>query len=260
MRSHPFGSVVITMAGAGRRFADAGYQGPKYQLLAHGETLWWWSMIGLSHLFSTARFVFVARAEDSSRAFLQAECRRLGIRSHEVIELDHSTDGQATTALRALTACDESAPLSIFNIDTHVRPGSLGAVPEESDGWIPCFAGRGDHWSFVRLGPEGRAVEVREKQRIAPHATIGFYWFSSARLFRAAYDAFYGSNHPARPPGEAYVAPIYNHLIGAGLSVRISMIPDDAVTVLGTPEELARFQQAPAPSMPRIAEFRSPAG
>lgn len=260
MRSHPFGSVVITMAGAGRRFAEAGYLGPKYRLLAHGQSLWWWSMIGLSHLFSTARFVFVARAEDACRDFLQGECRRIGIRSHEVIELDHPTDGQATTALRALPACETSAPLSIFNIDTHVRPGCLGAAPDGSDGWIPCFPGLDDHWSFVKLGPDGNAVEVREKQRIAPHATIGFYWFSSARLFRTAYDAFYGSNHPSRQPGEAYVAPMYNYLIGAQLPVRISMIPEDAVNVLGTPEELVRFQQATVPSMPRDAGFRSPAG
>lgn len=249
MTSNADGSLVITMAGFGRRFAEAGYSGPKFRITAHGHTLFWWSMIGLSHLFPTVRVVFVARAADDVRAFLADECKALGIRVHEVIELDQPTDGQATTALRALPACPLDLPMGIFNIDTHLAPGALGSPPPDSDGWIPCFAGPGEHWSFVRLAPSGLAVEVREKERIAPHATVGFYWFRSARLYRDAYAAYYGSGRTDHGPGEAYVAPLYNQLIADGRSVRITQLPAAAVTVLGTPAELVLFQHGAAPSL-----------
>lgn len=258
MPSTPAGSVVITMAGIGRRFTDAGYVGPKYRLVAHGRTLFWWSMIGLEHLFATARFVFVARAEDRSGPFLADACRVLGIHAHALIELDDATDGQATTAHLALPECSLESPLSIFNIDTHLSPGALGVPPADCDGWIPCFPGAGDHWSFVRLAPSGLAVEVREKQRIAPHATVGFYWFRSARMYRDAYAAYYDGLATPGARGERYVAPLYNQLIADGADVRITTMPDGTVTVLGTPAELRLFQQGSAPSIARTAADRAP--
>ena len=41
-------TVVITMAGMGSRFREAGYTVPKYQIEAHGKTLFDWSMASLS--------------------------------------------------------------------------------------------------------------------------------------------------------------------------------------------------------------------
>lgn len=40
-------TVVITMAGLGSRFRKAGYKVPKYQIEAHGRTLFDWSMESL---------------------------------------------------------------------------------------------------------------------------------------------------------------------------------------------------------------------
>jgi hypothetical protein len=240
-------NVVITMAGFGRRFLDAGYTVPKYQIEAHGHSLFWWSLIGLQHLFADSRFVFVVRADDRAAAFVDDECARLGIKEHRTVELSAPTNGQATTAMLALPECRGPGPMAIFNIDTHIRPGTLGEPPAHCDGWIPCFEAAGDHWSFVRLGDGGLAVEVREKKRISPYATIGFYWFRSCALYEAAYSSYYfTSNH--HEAGEAFVAPLYNQLIREGKKVRISMLPLDATAAMGTPAELERFRLGPAPA------------
>ncbi len=242
-------TLVITMAGFGRRFLDAGYAQPKYQIVAHGHTLFWWSLIGLGHLFSSARFVFVVRAEDRAGAFIRDACDELGIGEVRLVELDAPTDGQATTARIATRECEADAPMAIFNIDTHVRPGALGTPPTGCAGWIPCFGAAGDHWSFVRLDDSGRADLVREKQRISPHATIGYYWFRSARLYEGLYDRYYSAGSDRRERGEAYVAPLYNQLIADGSEVRIAVLPTDAVIVMGTPAELAQFEQSPRPEL-----------
>lgn len=244
-------SILITMAGFGRRFIEAGYAVPKYMIQAHGNTLFWWSLIGLEAHFRSARFVLVVREDDHADAFIRGSCEELGIADHRIVELKAPTDGQATTARLALRECHRDGSVAIFNIDTHIRPGALGEPPAGCAGWIPCFSATGDHWSFVRVDAVGRAVEVREKRRISPHATIGYYWFRSAHLYEHLYDTYYEPGRDRREGGEAYVAPLYNQLIAEGGDVRISILRTDAVDVLGTPAELERFERAAPPVVHR---------
>lgn len=244
------GTAIVTMAGFGSRFAAAGYEIPKYRIEANGRSLFAWSMLSLRGFIDAGwRFVFVARAADGAAGFVGAEAARLGIAHHAVVELDAPTDGQATTALLAERAvADRSAPALIYNIDTFVHPDALPPRAMRGDGWIPCFAAAGDHWSFAAAHADGRVSEVREKRRISPHATVGLYGFSSFDLYADAYRAFYrdAANVEA---GERYVAPLYNHLIAAGHPVFVHDVPVDAVIPLGTPAEVEAFRARRAPPL-----------
>lgn len=234
--------VIITMAGKGQRFRDAGYGLPKYQIEVKGRTLFAWALESLRHAMELeARFIFVVRAEDQARRFIARSCRELGIHHSSVVELCHETDGQATTVLEAEPAIhNPQEPILIYNIDTYVEPRFLPLDNIPGDGWIPCFPGEGDHWSFVRLDLDGKAMEVREKQRISSHATIGLYWFRSFLLFKEAYKTYYADQSHLEG-GERYIAPLYNQLIAQGLEVRILAIPFSGVHALGTPAEAALF-------------------
>ncbi|MBU5637829.1 glycosyltransferase family 2 protein [Geomonas sp. Red69] len=234
-------TIVITMAGFGRRFLDAGYTVPKYMIQARGLTLFDWSMKGLQSFIDTGSpFVFVVRAEDRAADFIRERAAARGIGTVGVIELAAPTDGQATTARLACGEIDGAAPMAIFNIDTGVQPGLLQPGQAAGYGWIPCFRAPGEGWSFVRCADDGRAVEVREKNRISELATIGFYWFSSAALYARAYDAYYAvAGREER--GERYVAPLYNQLIAEAREVTVTEIPFGSVTPLGTPDEVSRF-------------------
>lgn len=237
-------NVIITMAGFGSRFRDAGYNIPKYCISVHGRTLFYWSLLSLKSMIDAGyNFVFIVRKADNAVDFIDVEARRLGIRSFQIVPLDAPTDGQATTALLAGSVIqDEFQPIVIYNIDTLVFPGDLSVEHARGDGWIPCFDAQGSHWSFVRLGAEGRAIEVREKVRISSHATIGLYWFSSFALYRSAYDAFYADNRNIEM-NEKYIAPLYNYLISSGLEVYISEVPHSHVIPLGIPEDVASFAE-----------------
>lgn len=237
----PKTTVVITMAGFGSRFRDAGYAVPKYMIEAREATLFDWSMRGLAAFVEAGSpFVFVVRADDLAAGFIRAKAAAHGVKELKVLELAEPTDGQATTARLAMPELDAAAPMAIFNIDTGVAPATLLPHQASGDGWIPCFRAPGDGWSFVSCDGSGRALEVREKKRISELATIGFYWFSSAELYARAYDAYYAvAGREER--GERYVAPLYNQLISEGRVVMMSEIPFDAVTPLGTPDEVKRF-------------------
>ena len=236
-------SIVITMAGEGKRFRDVGYSIPKYEIEVKGRTLFSWSVGSLRRFNSPdAKWVFVARYQDRSHDFIARECTKLGITSWGLTEIDHLTDGQATTVLHAEPVLeDEQSSLCIYNIDTYVNPQAIGPDEIRGDGWIPCFPGKGDHWSFVKIGKDGRAIEVREKKRISAHCTVGLYWFASFSLYRHIYQSYYGKNISIEE-NERYVAPMYNYLISEGREVYIYKLSKNDVIPLGTPEEVDNFR------------------
>ena len=234
--------IVITMGGLGSRFRKCGYTLPKYMLEAHGKTLFEWSLISLEgYRDVAAQYIFIALkdAEQDVEPFIREKCRLLGIEEPKVILLDELTDGQATTATLAEKYWNEENGLLIYNIDTYVEAGEMNSAELKGDGFIPCFKAEGDHWSFVRLDEEGRVAEIKEKQRISDHCTLGAYYFKSCRLYRELYDSFYGNGDGAGK--EKYVAPLYDYLLSRGGEIYISDVPPERVHVLGTPEELEAF-------------------
>lgn len=234
-------AIVVTMAGIGKRFRDAGYRVPKYMIEARGRTLFEWSMDSLADYAPHAyKHVFVARREDAAAPFIREKCESCGIGDAEVVEIDHVTDGQATTCMLAMPRCDDGAPVMVYNIDTYVEAGAMRYADIDGDGHIPCFCGEGDHWSFVRTGGDGSAAEVREKRRISDNCTLGAYYFSSAGLYWQLYGEYYADGSRLER-GERYIAPLYNLMIEKGMRVTISTVPREKVHVLGTPEELREF-------------------
>lgn len=229
-------NIVITMAGLGLRFREAGYTVPKYQIEVKGKTLFEWSMSSLEN-FSDEPFIFIVRKADNATDFIQTTCAALNINA-KIIELEKLTRGQAETAMFAAKFWIEDEPLMIYNIDTYVESEQLRPELIRGAGFIPCFTASGTHWSFVKLGADDKAVEVREKERISNHCSIGAYYFESAKLYAELYKNFY-SDDSGRV--EQYIAPIYNLLIKQGAAVYIQDIPAEKVHVLGTPAEVEFF-------------------
>lgn len=239
--------IVITMAGLGSRFRAAGYTVPKFQVEAHGHTLFAWSIHSLrGFLDAGAEVVFVAREADEAGGFIDDQARALRIAAHRLVHVRELTDGQATSALLGLDGVEDNRPLVVYNIDTLVEPPAFDAAHMRGDGWIPCFAGVGDAWSFVRADEEGRVLEVREKQRISEHATLGLYAFGSVGQYRMLYDEHF-SEAGGMEHGERYIAPMYNRLVQAGGEVWMTSVDPALVHPLGTPDEVDAFTSAPAP-------------
>ena len=218
-----------------------------------------WSMTSLQAFRAAGwEFAFAVRRADAAGPFIRSRCEHLGLTAARILELDAATDGQATTALALAEAADPGQPFAVYNIDTFVDPLAMGPsmIPGGCAGWIPCFPGLGEGWSFARLEvPGGRVAEMREKTRISPHATVGLYWFATAARYIQAYHAYFGAGG-REEKGERYVAPLYNQLILDGEDVRIAELALEDVGLLGTPAQVAAFAQAPPPAAARIAAGR----
>ena len=234
--------IVITMAGLGTRFLKAGFDCPKYMIEVNGKSLFEWSMSSLED-FRDEKYYFIVRSSDDAVNYISECCNRMHISTFQIIEIDYVTSGQAETVMCAQDYWDVNDELFIYNIDTYVEPVHIHATDIIGDGFIPCFNGKGDHWSFVKTDSYGRAIEVTEKIRISNNCTVGAYYFKSCGLYANIFQEYYNENKQSDNKSEKYVAPLYNQLIDDGGDVFISLIPEDVVHVLGTPEEVNMFRE-----------------
>ncbi len=235
---------VIPMAGEGKRFRDAGYMQPKFQLPAHGASLFEHAVSSFAAYFRTDSFLFVLRDADAAE-FVRRCCHNCRIECVAVAVLNGMTVGQADTVLRGLdqAGVDDEESVVIFNIDTFrpaYRKPSFVADPHCS-GYIEVFRGSGTGWSFVAPHPTraGEVADVAEKLPISDLCSTGLYYFRRAGDFRWAYD------NPAPPRSEAerrerYVAPLYNALLARGRRIRLEHIDPADVIFCGTPVEYER--------------------
>lgn len=225
------------MAGRGSRFRKVGISKPKHEIVVRGEPMFDWAMRSLNEFFEED-FIFVTQKEHQSTAFLEKACERLGISNYEEITLDGYTDGQASTAVCADSKIHAEESVAIYNIDTYIEGGILSPNHLDSDGVIPVFIADGERWSFVRE-EDGLVVDVSEKNKISNNATAGFYYFDRWRDFINAFNSQSGSVEDEY--GETYIAPLYNYLIENDKEIRTHEIAKDAVHVLGTPDDLRKF-------------------
>lgn len=244
-------TFIITMAGLGSRFTKNGYTCPKYEIrLSNGLSLFNLSIKSLSNLIEPDdEFVFISRKSNNAREFILNEMNNnfSNIHNIHIEEIDYITDGQATTAYLAKPFIkDTCRPIIIYNIDTYIEPMALSLLDIHGDGWIPCFNGEGDHWSFCKTFNNidennicnlNRVIEVAEKNRISSNCSIGLYYFKSFDLYEKAYLGYNFSNT------EKYIMPLYSYLINSGDYVFMTSIPKDKVHCLGTPEELKEYEQ-----------------
>lgn len=237
--------IIFPMAGLSSRFTKAGYEQPKWMLPLADRPLLDWSLLSFASYFNQEQFLIVFLDRPGVGAFVERRVGELKIANPILVPLNAPTAGQAETVHLGLdrAGLPGSQDITIFNIDT-IRPGySHSPLLERSDGWLECFKGDGDHWSFVKQknGSLNEAAEVVEKKRISDNCCTGIYWFKSADAFERAYRVEERSPKAA----ELFVAPLYQRLIEDGLHVSFDVIPEKEIFFSGTPAEYehAKTQQ-----------------
>ncbi len=235
-------NIVIPMAGRGSRFVQAGIDVPKPLINVRGKPMYAWAVDSLP-LSLAGKVIFICLDEHLQTQDLESDIRsRYAQLNPVILSLNQVTEGQACTVLEARDLINNDEPLLIYNADTFCRT-SLGQTWDQVNGDIAGFIGifqaPGDKWSFARLDESDRVVETAEKRRISEWATTGLYYFSRGSDFVRHADEMIAAND--RVNGEFYVAPVYNRMIAAGAHIKGDKA--EAVWVLGTPEDLAHFEE-----------------
>ena len=207
-------NIVIPMAGAGTRFAKAGYKAPKPLIEVCGKTM---IEIVVDNLRpqQAHKFIFICQKAHVEKYGLQERLTCLAPNC-EIIQIDRLTEGAACTVLAASHVIDNDMPLMIANSDQYIDYSIDDYITVQSkeglDGLIMTMTANDPKWSFVGFEENSRFVNrVIEKEVISNEATVGIYNFVKGSDFVNAAKAMIKRDE--RVNGEFYVAPVYNRLI-----------------------------------------------
>lgn len=227
-------NLVVAMAGAGSRFARAGYQLPKPLIPAFGEPMYRHAVRSLPLDRAETLICLIRRDEHAPMLRRDIEETFAAYRP-VVVEIGQLTRGQAETVLYAKPHLAFHLPILVHNADSAFEMGMTADFPPSADGALLLFRGFGDQWSYAAMDDESWVSAVKEKQAISPYASTGTYYFrSSVQLFELIEDALRSGE---TVNGEFYLGPLYNRMISAGYTVRGCLV--DRFISFGTPHDLA---------------------
>jgi len=231
------------MAGAGSRFATAGYSDPKPLITIHGVPM---IRVVIENLRpkGSHRFIFICQ-KTHIQAYGLAEKLEYWAPGSIVVQLDEITEGAACTVLAAKRYINNKDELMIANsdqyIDTDINIYLDQIKKHYLDGLIMTMKANDPKWSFVGLSESGYVTNVVEKEVISDEATVGIYNFKYGCDFVRAAEAMISKD--LRVNGEFYVAPTYNQLIQEEQKIGIHNIGSETAGMygLGVPSDLNAF-------------------
>lgn len=230
-------NVLIPMAGAGSRFAQAGYTFPKPLIEVNGKPM---IQVVVDNLNVDAHFIFLVQKEHYEKYNLQSVLNLIAP-GCDIVQVDGVTEGAAATTLLAKQFIDNDEPLLMANSDQFVEWNSneclYAFTADTIDGGIVTFESTHPKWSFAKLDEHGFVSEVAEKNPISNIATVGIYYWKHGRDYVRYAEQMISKN--IRVNNEFYVCPVFNEAIGDGKKIRVKNI--DRMWGLGTPEDLNHY-------------------
>ena len=230
-------NVLIPMAGAGSRFANAGYTFPKPLIEVRGKPM---IQVVVENLNIQANYTFLVQKEHYEKYNLKYLLNLIAPGCN-IVQVDGLTEGAACTTLLAKEFIDNDAPLVMANSDQFIEWNSnecMYAFSADSiDGGIITFESTHPKWSYAKLGEDGFVCEVAEKKPISNLATVGVYYWKHGSDYVKYAEQMIAKN--IRVNNEFYVAPVFNEAVSDSKKIRVKSI--DRMWGIGTPEDLDYF-------------------
>lgn len=230
-------NVLIPMAGAGSRFAAAGYTFPKPLIEVRGKPM---IQVVVENLNIEANYIFIVQKEHYEKYNLKY-LLNLVAPGCKIVQVEGLTEGAACTTLLAKEFIDNDLPLVMANSDQFVEWDSNNVMysftAEGIDGGILTFKSTHPKWSYAKLDDDGFVSEVAEKKPISDNATVGIYYWKKGSDYVKYAEQMIAKN--IRVNNEFYVCPVFNEAIEAGKKIRVKEIQQ--MWGIGTPEDLHYF-------------------
>ena len=230
-------NILIPMAGAGKRFEQAGYTFPKPLIDVKGRPM---IQVVVENLNIKANYIYVVQKEHREKYNLDT-LLNLITPGCKIVETDGITEGAACTALLAKEYINNNEALFFANSDQFVEWDSTEFLyrmnETNSDGGIVTFKATHPKWSFAKVNEDGLVTEVAEKNPISDIATVGYYYWKKGSDFVKYAEEMINEN--IRVNNEFYVCPVFNQAIKGNKKIRTYNI--GKMWGLGTPEDLKNF-------------------
>jgi HAD superfamily hydrolase (TIGR01509 family) len=230
-------NVLIPMAGAGSRFAEAGYAFPKPLIEVNKKPM---IQAVVENLAIDAKYTYIVQKEHFEKYSLDYLLNAITPNCN-IVQVDGITEGAAVTALLAKEFINNDSPLIMANSDQIVEWSSREFIYElhskNADGGIAVFKSNHPKWSYAKVDDFGLVSEVAEKRPISDNATVGIYYWKHGSDFVKYAEQMIEKN--IRVNNEFYVCPVYNEAIGNNKA--IYSVPVKNMWGIGTPEDLNEY-------------------
>lgn len=230
-------NILIPMAGAGSRFAQAGYQLPKPLIDVNGIPM---IQKVINNLNIDANFIFIVQKEHYEKYNLKSYLNLMAPNCQIVLAGDVRY-GAAWDTLLAKQFINNDKHLLIANSDQFIEWDSCefmySMLCSDTDGGIVTFEASDSKWSYAKVEQDGYVSEVAEKKVISNEATVGIYYWKRGSDYVQCAEQMISKN--IKTNNEFYVCPVFNEAIQN--NKRIKTFPIQKMWGLGTPEDLNHF-------------------
>jgi len=230
-------NILIPMAGAGNRFAEAGYSFPKPLIDIGGKTM---IQKVVESININANYIYIVQDEHYEKYDLYTILNNI-TPGCNIIKINEITEGAALTCLKATNLINNNMPLIIANSDQIVEWDSNYFIEYlqnlNADGGIASFTSNHPKWSYAKINNEGLVSEVAEKRVISNTATVGIYYWKHGSDFVKYANQMINLNK--RVNNEFYVCPIFNEAIED--NKKIYTVQINKMWGVGTPEDLRLY-------------------
>jgi hypothetical protein len=249
-------NILIPMAGAGKRFSDAGYPTLKPAI----PTTDWRTGKELPMVVCATKDLSFATDDGSNLIYVIRNTREKVILEETILHtypkaklvyVENLTEGQACTCLLAEDIVNTDEELLIGACDNGMLYNKEKLLSEMKTCDAISFTYRNDEsvlhnpnaYGWLKVDTDNFVTETSIKKAISDnpmndHAITGAFWFKRGRDFVNAAEAMIAAND--RVNGEFYVDLTLNYIIGMGLKVKVMEIY--RYFGWGTPEDYERYQ------------------
>lgn len=255
--SAPCGKILIPMAGAGQRFADAGYKVHKPAIMTTDrrtgeekpmvvcatEDLPGVAADGSNVIYVDRAFHKTDGVEDAIRAYYPKA---------EFITIDYLTEGQACTCMLAEEFLNPEEPLLIAGCDNgmDIDIEAFTALTKECDCIVFTYRNNEavlanpNAYGWMITDGQGNITGTSIKKAISDTpmndpAVVATFWFRKAKVFLEATRKMIAEND--RINGEFYVDQTAKHVLELGYKAKIFDI--DRYVGWGTPADYEAYQK-----------------
>lgn len=230
-------TVIVPMAGKGKRFADAGWIPPKPFIDINGRMMSEYVLEGLDT--SNMRLVLVLR-DDFLPSYEDKIQRMLQAFAATPVYVHSVTQGAACTVLAARQYFGEG-PIVIADSDTFFRPPLFknfvhDALQRRLDISLLTMPENNPAYSYALTDAEGKLLDVAEKEVISSHAICGAYYFSKKKYFIEPLIELLIYGRTVK--NEYYLSQVCRESLKLGASGGIFEAQLQDILCMGTPEQL----------------------
>ncbi len=242
-------TVLIPMAGQGKRFQDEGYDDPKPFIEVSEKPM---IIQAVNALPKGDRYVFVCRTEHVQEYGLEALLKS-NFSEIKIIPIDYLTQGQASTCLLAEGEVEPESQLLIGPCDNGMswNLGKFNSMRDDCNIDVLVWTFRNNvtvrhkpqMYGWVAVDGEGRAQKISckvpiSKDPVHDHAIVGTFWFRKASCFFECTKRMIAKNRSTN--NEFYVDEVMNEAIEDNLNVKVFEI--DKYICWGTPNDLRVYE------------------